>query len=150
MRFRATIQLAGKTATGIEVPADVVDGLGAGRKPPVSVTIEGHTYRTTVASRGGRYLVGVSAENREKAAVAAGDEVNVEIVLDSAPREVAVPSDFAEALAAAPEAERFFGGLSYSQRQWFVLNIEEAKKPETRQRRIDKAVERLTEGRGQR
>lgn len=67
MCFRTTLQLNGPTATGIQVPDEIVEGLGAGRKPPVRVTIGGHTYRSTVASRGGRYLVGVSAENRQAA-----------------------------------------------------------------------------------
>lgn len=148
--FRTTIELGGKTATGIRVPAGVVEGLGAGRKPPVRVTIRGHAYRSTVAPRGGEYLIPVSAENRIAAGVAAGDEVDVELELDTEPREVAVPADFAAALDDAPDAKRFFDALPYSQRQWFVLGIEDAKTAETRQRRIAKAVERLKEGRGQR
>jgi len=150
MRFRATLLSHGKTATGIEVPADVITGLGAGKNPPVRVTIGAHTYRSTVAARGERFLIGVSAENRERAGVSAGDEVEVLLELDTAPREVEVPSDFADALDAEPPARQFFDGLPYSQRKWFVLAIEEAKKPETRKRRIDKAVARLREGRGQR
>jgi Bacteriocin-protection, YdeI or OmpD-Associated/Domain of unknown function (DUF1905) len=150
MRFRATVLLGGKTATGLRVPDEVVAGLGSGRRPAVRVTINGHTYRTTVAPRGGGYLVPVSAENRERAGIAAGDEVDVDIELDTAPREVMVPPDFAEALDRDPDARRFFDGLSYSQRQWFVLGVEEAKTAGTRQRRIDKAVARLREGRAQR
>jgi uncharacterized protein YdeI (YjbR/CyaY-like superfamily) len=111
------------------------------------VTIGGHTYRTTVATRGDRYLVGVSAENRESAGVAAGDELDVEIELDTQPREVTVPPAFADALDRDADARRFFDGSSYSQKQWFVIPIEEAKKPETRERRIDKAVGMLREGR---
>src|SRR3954469_23980173 len=87
VRFHATIKLAGKTATGIEIPDEVVAALGAGRKPPVRGTGAGPTYPSTVAVRGDRYLVGVSAENREAAGVAAGDEVDVDIELDTAPRE---------------------------------------------------------------
>jgi hypothetical protein len=147
MRFRATIQLAGKTATGIQIPAEVVDGLGAGKKPPISVTIKGHTYRSTVASRGDRYLVGVSAENRAAAGVAAGDEVDVDIELDTAPRTVAVPPELAEALTGDEAAKAFYETLSYSQQQWYVLPIEGAKQPETRARRIDKALAMLREGR---
>jgi len=78
MRFRTTIELGGKTATGMRVPDDVVEGLHAGKKPAVRVTVNGHTYRSTLASRGGTYLVPVSAENREAAGVAAGDEVDVD------------------------------------------------------------------------
>lgn len=150
MRFRTTIKQSGKTATGIEVPAEVVAGLGSGKRPAVRVTIRGHTYRSTVAARGDRYLVGVSAENRERARVAAGDEVDVDIELDTEPREVTVPRDFAEALERDADAKRFFAGLSYSQRLWFVNGIEEARRPETRERRIDAAISRLREGRGQR
>ena len=150
MRFRATILLGGKTATGLRVPDEVVAGLGSGKRPAVRVTINGHTYRTTVAPRGEEYLVPVSADNRERAGVAAGDEVDVDIELDAEPREVTVPPDFSDALDRDPDARRFFDGLSYSQKQWFVLGIEEAKTAETRQRRIDKAVARLREGRAQR
>ena len=82
MRFRTTILQGGKTAAGIVIPDEIVEGLGAGRKPPIRVTIAGHTYRSTVARRGDRYLVGVSAENRAAAGVAGGDEVDVDIELD--------------------------------------------------------------------
>jgi hypothetical protein len=148
-QFRAVIEAHGKTATGIEVPAEVVEALGPSRRPKVRATVAGHTYRSSVASMGGRFLLGVSAEVRRAANVAAGDEVDVALELDEETREVVVPDDFAEALAAVPAARAFFDGLSYSQRRWFVLGIEEAKKPETRVRRIDKAVARLAEGRGQ-
>jgi hypothetical protein len=147
MRFRTTIQLAGKTATGIEIPPEVVASLGAGKKPAVRVTIRDHTYRSTVAVRGARYLVGVSAENRQKAGVSAGDEVDVDIELDAEPREVTVPRDFADALAADAAAARFFDGLSYSQKSWYVLPVEQAKKADTRQRRVEKAMAMLREGR---
>ncbi len=147
MRFHATIELNGKTATGIRVPVEVVDGLGAGRKPAVLVTIAGYTYRSTIATRGDRYLVGVSAENRAGAGVAAGDEVEVEIQLDTEPREITVPPDLAEALEADARARQFFDGLSYSQKRWYVEPIDQAKKPETRERRVAKAVEMLKAGR---
>ena len=147
MRFHAILELHGKTATGIRVPAEVVDGLGAGGKPAVLVTIGGYTYRTTIATRGDRYLVGVSAENRAGAGVAAGDEVEVEIQLDTEPREITVPPDLAEALGADAQARQFFDGLSYSQKRWYVEPIDQAKKPETRERRVAKAVEMLKAGR---
>ncbi|GAA1592456.1 hypothetical protein GCM10009789_53170 [Kribbella sancticallisti] len=148
MRF--TTVLLGTTTTGIEVPPEVIEALGRGKKPPVVVTVNGYTYRNTVAVMGGRYLISLSAKNREAAGVAAGQEVEVDLELDTAPREVDVPEDFAAALAAEPKARTFFDTLSYSQRSWFVLGIEEAKKPETRANRIVKAVERLASGRGQR
>jgi bifunctional DNA-binding transcriptional regulator/antitoxin component of YhaV-PrlF toxin-antitoxin module len=147
MKFQATILLGGKTATGIRVPPEVVASLGPSKKPAVRVTINGYTYRSTVATVSGEFMVGVSAEVREKAGVAAGDEVEVEIELDTAPREVTVPPDFAEALDADLAARRFFDSLSYSNKQRVVLPIEEAKTPETRQRRIAKAVTNLHEGR---
>ena len=147
MRFRTVILAAGKTATGIEIPPEVVESLGAGRKPPIRVTIGAHTYRSTVASRGDRYLVGVSAENRAAAGVAAGDEVDVDIELDTEPREVTVPPDLAEALAAEPDARGFYDSLSYSQQQRLVLPIEQAKQPDTRERRVAKALAMLRERR---
>jgi uncharacterized protein YdeI (YjbR/CyaY-like superfamily) len=127
-----------------------VAGLGRGKTPPVRVTIRGHTYRSTVARRGEKYLVGISAENRASAGVAAGDEVDVDIELDTESREVSVPPDFAAALDAHPEARQFFHGLSNSQKRWFVDGIEQAKKAETRERRIANAVSRLREGKAQR
>lgn len=147
MRFRATLLSNGKTATGIQVPDEVVEALGSGRKPAVKVTIAGHTYRSTVASRGDRYLVGVSAENRERAGVAAGDELDVDLELDAEPREVAVPPDLMAAFAPDARARDFFATLTPSQKQWYVLPIEQAKAAETRERRVAKAIAMLREGR---
>lgn len=147
MRFRATLESSGKTATGIRIPAEVVEALAAGKKPPVRITIGGHTYRSTVATRGDRYLVGVSAENRALAGVEAGDVLDVDIELDTRPREVTVPADLAEALDGDPDARRFFDSLSFSQQQWYVLPIEQARKPETRRQRVAKALAMLREGR---
>jgi len=148
--FRATVGLAGKTATGVVVPADLVGSLGSQRQPLVRVTIGDYTYRSKVAVRDGEFKLPISAENREGSGVAAGDEIEVTLELDTEPREVALPEDFAQALDAAPEARRFFDGLSNSQKQWFVQPIEGAKTPETRERRIGKGVERLREGRSNR
>lgn len=146
MRFRATIEQAGKTATGIEVPAEVVTGLGSSKRPAVRVTLNGYTYRSTVASMGGRFMVGVSAQVREAAGVAGGDTLDVDIELDTEPREVTVPKELAAALKKEPEARRVFDGLSYSRKRLLALPIEEAKTPETRQRRLDKAMSALREG----
>ncbi|MFI7148227.1 YdeI/OmpD-associated family protein [Nonomuraea sp. NPDC050022] len=148
MRFRAVVERGGKTATGIEVPSEVVEGLGGSRRPAVSVTINGYGYRSTVASMGGRYMLPLSAENRQGAGVAAGDEVEVTLELDTAPREVAVPADLAAALDDAPEAKRFFEGLSYSRKLRYVLQVEGAKKAETRQRRVADTVTRLANHEG--
>ncbi len=147
MEFRARVLLAGKTATGIEVPAKVVESLGPSKRPPVRVTINGYTYRSTVASFGGAFMIGISAEVRERARVAAGDEVEVNVELDTEVREVSVPADFAAALKRDAVAKRFFDRLSYSNRWRFVLLIEGAKTAETRQRRIASAIDRLHEGR---
>jgi hypothetical protein len=141
------VELGGKTATGMPVPPEVVEALGAGKKPPVRVTVDGHTYRSSIGSRGGVYLIPLSAENRAAAGVAAGDEVDVDVELDDAPREVAVPDDLAAALADDDAARTAFEALPYSHRQRHVLAIEDAKTPETRARRIDKALETLRTGR---
>lgn len=147
MKFRAIIQLGGKTATGIAVPAEVVAHLASSKRPPVRVTINGHTYRSTVAPMDGVFMLPISAENRMLANVSAGDEVEVEIEPDTQPREVSVPPDFLEALDRDADARRFFDGLSYSNKQRFVLSIEGARTAETRLRRIAKAVGTLREGR---
>jgi len=147
VKFRATIEQAGKTATGIRIPDEVMAALGVGKRPAVRVTIGAHTYRSTVASVGGASMVGVSAENRAAAGVAGGDVVDVEIELDAEPREVTVPPDFAEALDQIPDARRTFDKLSFSNQQWHVLSVEGAKTAETRQRRITKSVDALRAGR---
>ena len=147
MRFRTTIHQSDGTATGIRVPDEIVEALGAGKRPPVTVTIRGYSYRNTIAVMGGEYWVGVSAQHRAAAGVAGGDEVDVDIELDTAPREVTVPADFAAALDAEPDARRTFDSLSYSNKSWHVLQVEGAKTDETRQRRIAKSIDTLREGR---
>ncbi len=147
MRFRTEILSAGKTAAGIEVPPAVVDALGTSRKPAVKVTINGYTYRSTVATMNGVFMLGVSNDVRREAGVAAGETVDVDIELDTEPREVQVPPDLAAALDAEPEARRFFDGLSYSNKRRIVMPVDDAKTPETRQRRIEKSVANLREGR---
>ena len=143
MRFSASVDLHGKTATGIVVPPEVVEGLGAGKKPAVTVTINGFSYPSTIASMGGRFLLPVSAEIRAGAKVAAGDVVDVEVVLDTAPREVAVPDDLAAALAKAPAAKKAFEALSNSNKKRHVLSVEGAKTAETRERRVAKVLAEL-------
>jgi hypothetical protein len=147
MRFRTTIIGAGKTAAGIEVPAEVVEALGTSRKPPVRVTINGHTFRSTVATMDGVFMVGVSNDFRKESGVAAGDVVDVDIELDTEKREVIVPPDLTAALAADEAARRFFDGLSYSNKRRIVMPIDDAKTPETRERRIATSVVKLREGR---
>ena len=147
MRFHTTLLQSDKTATGIHVPAEVVEALGAGKRPPVRVTINGFTYRSTIAVMGGRYMVGVSAENRAGAGVKGGDEIDVDIELDNAPREVAVPRRL------RCRARRGSGGPSYVRRpvlfeqSWHVLQVTGARTDETRDRRIAKSIAALREGR---
>ncbi len=147
MKFRAELQSNGKTATGFVVPEEIVDRLGAGRRPKVKVTIEAHTYRSSIASMGGRMLLGVSAENREAAGVKAGDVLDVDVEVDTEERTVEVPEALAAELAGDEQAKAFYESLSYSQQQTFALPIGDAKTDETRQRRVDKAMAALREGR---
>ena len=146
IRFRATIELGGKTATGIPVPDEVVAALAAGRRPAVRVTVAAHTYRTTIASMGGRFMIPLSAEHRADAGVAAGDEVEVHIESDTAVRDVTLPSDVAEALCEDGSAQSFFESLAYTHRKEWIRWIEEAKKPDTRANRIETTVEALRAG----
>src|SRR5438093_6470447 len=146
MKFRTKILQAGKTATGIQVTANVVESLGSGKRPKVRVTINHYTYRSSVAPMGGKFMVGVSADTRVHTRVAGGDEVDVEIELDAEPREVTVPPDLAAALRRDANAKRVFERLAYSKKRWHVLSIEGAKTAETRQRRIANSVRILHEG----
>jgi Bacteriocin-protection, YdeI or OmpD-Associated/Domain of unknown function (DUF1905) len=143
MKFQGKVELSGKTATGIEVPPQVITGLGAGKRPAVRATINGFTYRTSVGVMGGRFLLPVSAQIRAGAGVAAGDEVDVDLQVDTEPRTVTVPAGLAAALDADPAARRAFDGLSYSQQLRYVQPIEDAKTEATRQRRIDKVLSDL-------
>ena len=147
MKFRTTILQSGKTATGIRVPDEIVEALGAGRRPAVRVTVNGYTYRSSIAVMGGESMLGFSSEHRAATGLGGGDEVDVELELDTAPREVTVPPDFAAALDAEPTARATFDRLSYSNKSWHTLSIDGAKTDETRQRRIAKSVEALKAGR---
>lgn len=147
VRFRTTIVSGGGSTTGVLVPPGVVEALGGGRQPLVAITVAGHAYRGMIATRGGRSLVSLSAENRALAGVEAGDEVDVELALDAEPRTVDVPDDLAAALDARPGARTFFDGLTASQRKAFVTPIEQAKAEDTRARRVTKAADALAEGR---
>jgi bifunctional DNA-binding transcriptional regulator/antitoxin component of YhaV-PrlF toxin-antitoxin module len=142
VKFRTTIARQGNN-TGVVVPDEVVTALGAGKKPPVVVTLNGYTYRSSIASMGGRFMISLSRENRERAGLEGGEELDVEVVVDDQPRVVEPPSDFAAALQASPAAAAAFAKLSYSHQRQHVLAIEEAKAAETRQRRIAKAVAQL-------
>lgn len=137
------LQDDGSNATGIKIPAEVVEGFNAGKRPPVRVTINGYTYRNTVAVMGGAYMVGVSAEHRKNAGVAGGDTIEVTLELDTEPRTVEVPVDLATALAAKAGALAAFDALSPSKRKEFVRQVEDAKTQETRERRIAGIVAKL-------
>lgn len=147
MKFRAVIELSGKTAAGIHVPPEVVAALGPSRKPAVRATMNGFTYRTSVAVLGGEFMLGVPPEFRAGAGVAPGDEVEIDLELDTAPREVTIPPDLAAALRADVAAMRTFDALSYSNRRRLVEPIAALKGAEARERRIAKTVAMLHEGR---
>ena len=144
MDFRTTVELGGKTATGLRVPDEVVEALGGGKRPPVVVTVGGYTYRTTVAPMGGAFYVPLAAEHREAAGVQANQEVDVRLELDTAPRDTALPDDLDAALDDA--ARTHFHALAPSHRKEWVRWVEEAKKPETRAARIEKTAAALREG----
>jgi predicted thioesterase len=143
MKFRTRILEAGKTATGIQVPDEIVAALGAGKRPKVQVTLNGYTYRSSIAVMKGKFMVGVSAEVRGKAGVAGGDEVDVEVVLDTAPRIVTVPPDLQAAFQRKPAAKRVFDSLSYSRQQRYTLPIEKARTDDARERNVAKAIREL-------
>ena len=147
MKFRAELQRAGGNATGFEVPQEIVDGLGGGGHPKVVATVNGYEFRSSIAKMGGSYWLGVSAERREAAGVAGGDVLDVNVELDTAERTVSVPEDLAAALERNPAAKSFWDGLSFSNKQWHVLQVEGAKTAETRARRVAKSVEMLADGR---
>ena len=150
MKLRAKLLAAGKTATGIHVPDEVVEKLGGSKRPAVRATLNGYTYRTSIGSIGGKFMLPVSSEVRANAGVAAGDEVTLELELDTAPRTVEVPADLARALSKSKKAKTFFDTkLSYSNQRWYVLWIEAAKKEETRIARVEKAVSMLEAGKKQ-
>ncbi len=128
---------------GLEVPPEVVEALGGGKRPRVTITVNGHSWNSRVAIMRGRYLIGLSNANRQAAGVAVGDEVEVDLEFDDEVPVVAEPADFARALDADPAARAAYDRLSYSHKREHVLAIESAKKPETRARRIEKALAML-------
>jgi hypothetical protein len=137
--FETTLTASGNN-TGIVVPDNVIEQLGAGRRPPVLVAVNGYEYRSTVAVMGGRYLIGLSAAVRKATGLVGGDPIRVTLTVAASPRAVEIPADFATALDADEAARQFFGALSNSLQRYHVDNINAAKSPDTRQRRIDKAI----------
>jgi Bacteriocin-protection, YdeI or OmpD-Associated/Domain of unknown function (DUF1905) len=142
VKFRTLVEPP-EPMRGLEVPPEVVEALGGGARPPVSITLNGHSWKSRVALMRGRYLLGLSNANRQAAGVAIGDEVEVELELDTEPRVVVEPADFAQALDADPAARAAYDKLAYTHRREHVRAIESAKKPETRQRRIESAIAAL-------
>ena len=137
--FETTLTASGNN-TGIVVPNDVIEQLGRGKRPPVLVTVNGYEYRSTVAVMGGQYLIGVSAAVRAATGLKGGDAISVTLRVADTRREVEVPPDLAAAMEEHEPARQFFDGLSNSLQRYHVDNINAAKAPETRQRRIDKSV----------
>jgi Bacteriocin-protection, YdeI or OmpD-Associated/Domain of unknown function (DUF1905) len=139
MKFRTYVEPP-EPMRGLEVPPDVVDALGGGKRPPVTITINGHSWKSRVAIMRGRYLLGLSNANRQAAGVVTGEEVEVEVEIDAEPRIVIEPADFAAALDADPVARTAYDRLSYGRKREHVLAIESAKRAETRRQRIEKAL----------
>ena len=146
MKFRTEIRQSDGNATGIEIPDEVLTALGAGKKPAVTMNVNGYSYRSTVATVNGRSMVGFSAAHRAASGLAGGDEVEVNIELDTAPRVVEVPPDLQAALDAEPLAQATFDRLSNSMKGYHVSQVLDAKTDETRQRRIAKSISVLRQG----
>jgi hypothetical protein len=144
MKFRSYVEPP-EPMRGLEVPPEVVESLGQGKRPRVTITINGHSWRSRVAIMRGRYLLGFSNANRQAAGVETGEEVEVELEFDPEPRVVAEPADFARALSADPIARSAYDRLPDGRKREHVRAIESAKKPETRRRRIEKALAMLRE-----
>jgi hypothetical protein len=146
IRFTASLVARGPAAA-VVLDADQVAAVGEGAKRfPVAATVNGYTWRTTVTRMRGEFLLGLNREVREGAGVDAGDSVEVELALDAAPREVDVPESLALALAGDPAARAAFEAMAYTHRKEYARWIEEAKRDETRQRRVTQAMQMLREG----
>ena len=146
MKFHTTLKQSEGTATGIVIPNEVIEALGAGKKPPVTVKVNGYAYRSTVATIDGNFMVGFSADHRAASGIKGGDEIDVDIELDTQPRTVEVPADLQAALDADPAAKATFEKLSNSLKGYHVSQVTGAKTEETRQRRIEKSISVLREG----
>jgi hypothetical protein len=140
MRIRLQLQATGGNTAGFQIADELVEELGSSRRPAVTATVNGHTWRTSIARMGGEFWLGVSVANRAAAGVAPGDEVDLDVELDTAPREITVPDDLTAALAAEPTAQTAYRALSYSNQRRIVEGIEGAKTAPTRERRVAKAV----------
>jgi catechol 2,3-dioxygenase-like lactoylglutathione lyase family enzyme len=142
VKFRTLVEPP-EPMRGLEVPPKVVEALGGGARPAVTITVNGHSWKSRVAIMRGRHLLGLSNANRQAAGVAIGEEVEVELELDTEPRVVVEPEDFARALDDDPVARAAYDHLTYSRKREHVRAVESAKMPETRRRRIEKAIATL-------
>lgn len=146
--FTTILEAAGGNNVGIVVPEEIVASFGRGKRVPVRVTIDGgYSYRNTIASMGGRFLISFNAETRKATGLGAGDEVTVDLELDDAPRTVEVPDDLARALAEDPAAAAAWASLSYSKQRAHAEPIAAAKAEDTRARRVEKTMAALRDGR---
>ena len=143
--FESTVLATGKN-TGIVVPDEIIDRLGAGRRPSVIVNVNGYEYRNTVGVMSGKAMISIGAAVRKETGLRGGDAIHVELTLADNPREIVVPDDFAAALEEDPHAKAFFAGLSNSLQRYHVDSINAAKGADTRQRRIEKAIPLFREG----
>jgi hypothetical protein len=144
--FETTVAVTGNN-TGIVVPEEVIEQLAAGKRPPVLVNVNGYEYRNTVGVMGGKHMISISAAVRKATGLKGGDPIRVTLSVAETPREVALPDDFAAALAADEQASVFFSKLSNSMQRYHIENIIAAKTADTRQRRIDKALDLFRDGR---
>ena len=140
--FHTTILKTGKNTTGIAVPEEIIEKLGSSKRPLVRVTIKKYMYQSAVAVMGGKFMIALSADNRQAAGVQGGEEVEITIELDNEPRKVEIPKDLKSALIEA-DALKAFENSAPSMRKEYVRQVEEAKAQETRERRISKIVEKL-------
>jgi hypothetical protein len=143
-RFTADLERAGTSSAMLPIPFDVKEAFGRAR-PPVRVTIRGHTWRTTPAVYGGVAYIGLTKDVRAAAGVDVGDRVRVELELDTEPRTVGLPDDLRAALQEGG-LRAAFDALSFTHRREYVEWVEGAKRPDTRTRRIAEAVQRVQEG----
>jgi len=143
--FHTTILQTGKNTAGIQVPEEIIGQLGAGKQPLVRVTINKYTYRSAVAVMNGKYMISFNPEHRKAAGVQGGDETDVTLELDIEPRTVEVPKDLKDALTKA-NVLNAFEKTAPSMKKEYVRQVEEAKAQETRERRINKIVEKLSAG----
>ena len=145
VEFETTVAATGNN-TGIVVPDELIERLGAGRRPAVVVNLNGYEYRNTVGIMGGKHMISISAAVRKETGINSGDPISVKLAVADGPRQVDIPADLSQALSAEPDVAAFFSKLSNSLQRYHVDNINGAKTPETRQRRIDKAVSLFRQG----